>query len=187
MPGPFAQMLLIVLAAIATGLLVKQQPLRGRLFNAYKAAATIVLFYMLLSHQVRMEDGTQVSAGRLVLDTLEQVDATTFWLFCGAAAGIKFIGILASMQRWIVLLKGQGIELPFRHIFGSFLIGRFLGTFLPSTAGLDGYTLYDASRFSGRTIEATAAKALEKVIGVSGIFLSFLIAGLPSALRSSAV
>ena len=75
-----------------------------------------------------------------------------------------------------ILLRGQGIELPFRHIFGSFLIGRFLGTFLPSTAGLDGYTLYDAARFSGRTIEVTAAKALEKVIGVSGIFLTFLVA-----------
>ncbi|MEE2662931.1 MAG: sulfatase-like hydrolase/transferase [Myxococcota bacterium] len=176
MPGPFLQMLLVVLVAILTSVLVKAQPLRGRLLNLCKVWATVLLFYMLLSHEVRMVDGSQVVAGRLVLDTLEQVDAATFWLFCAAAAGIKFLGILASMQRWTILLRGQGIELPFRHIFGSFLIGRFLGTFLPSTAGLDGYTLYDAARFSGRTIEATAAKALEKVIGVSGIFLSFLIA-----------
>jgi arylsulfatase A-like enzyme/uncharacterized membrane protein YbhN (UPF0104 family) len=169
-------MLIVVLAAIATAFLVKAQPLRGRLFNLYKAWATIVLFYILLAHQVRMEDGSTVAAGRLVLDTLGRVDAGTFWLFCGLAAGIKFLGILASMQRWVILLRGQGVQLPFRHIFGSFLIGRFLGTFLPSTAGLDGYTLYDAARFSGRTIEVTAAKALEKVIGVSGIFLSFLVA-----------
>lgn len=176
MPGPFLQMLLVVLVAVLTTTLVKVQPLRGRLLNLCKAWATILLFYMLLSHEVRMVDGSRVVAGQLVLDTLEQVDATTFWLFCAAAAGIKFIGILASMQRWTLLLRGQGIALPFSHIFGSFLIGRFLGTFLPSTAGLDGYTLYDAARFSGRTIEVTAAKALEKVIGVSGIFLSFLVA-----------
>ena len=47
---------------------------------------------------------------------------------------------------------------------------------MTSTAGLDGYKLYDAARFSGRTVEVTAATALEKVIGVSGIFLSFLVA-----------
>ncbi|HEX2485454.1 MAG TPA: sulfatase-like hydrolase/transferase, partial [Myxococcota bacterium] len=47
---------------------------------------------------------------------------------------------------------------------------------LPSTAGLDGYLLYDAARFSGRTVEVTAAKALEKVIGVTGILLSYLVA-----------
>jgi glycosyltransferase 2 family protein len=64
---------------------------------------------------------------------------------------------------------------PFRHIFGSFLIGRFIGTFLPSTLGLDGYKLYDAARFSGRTVEVTAATAIEKVLGILGIFLTFLI------------
>ncbi len=76
----------------------------------------------------------------------------------------------------MVLLRGQGIEFPFRHIFGSFLIGRFIGTFLPSTAGLDGYKLYDAARFSGKTVEVTATTAIEKVMGVFGIFLSFLVA-----------
>ena len=86
------------------------------------------------------------------------------------------MGILASMVRWRILLRGQSIDLPFRHIFGSFLIGRFIGTFLPSTAGLDGYKLYDAARFSGRTVEVTATTALEKVIGVFGIFLTFLVA-----------
>ena len=74
---------------------------------------------------------------------------------------MKFIGILASMYRWTILLRGQSIALPFRHIFGSFLIGRFIGTFLPSTAGLDGYKLYDAARFSGKTVEVTATTVLE--------------------------
>jgi len=153
-----------------------KDPLRGRLSSLFKAALTIGAFYLLLSHPVKTEDGSKVVAGKLVLDTLARVDHFTFWTFCLASAGVKFVGILASMYRWVVLLRGQGIELPFRHIFGSFLIGRFIGTFLPSTAGLDGYTLYDAARFSGRTVEVTAAKALEKVIGVSGIFLTFLVA-----------
>ncbi len=151
-------------------------PWKGRAQTALKAWFTVRVFWLLLAHPVKLEDGSRVVALRLIADTLAGIDATTFWAFVLAAAGIKFVGILASMQRWRVLLAGQGIELPFRHIFGSFLIGRFIGTFLPSTAGLDGYTLYDAARFSGRTIEATAAKFLEKIIGITGIFLSYLVA-----------
>ena len=132
-------------------------------------------FWLLLSHPIALEDGTRVAAWRLIEQQLARIDAATFWTFVGLATGIKMIGMLSSMYRWLLVLRGQGIELPFRHIFGSFLIGRAIGTFLPSTAGLDGYTLYDASRFSGLTVEVTAAKFLEKVCGFSGVFLTFLV------------
>ena len=122
------------------------------------------------------EGTTHLAAWKLIWAQIGLIDARTFWTFGAAASAIKFVGILSSMYRWLVLLRGQGIELPFRHIFGSFLIGRFIGTFLPSTAGLDGYKLYDAARFTGRTVEVTATTALEKVLGVFGIFLSFLVA-----------
>ena len=149
--------------------------LRGRILNVLKAWVTVRAFWLLLSHPVKLEDGEYVIAWKLIQQTLQNIDARTFWLFVSMATGIKFVGILASMRRWLILLRGQGIQLPFKHIFGSFLIGRFIGTFLPSTAGLDGYKLYDASRFSGRTVETTAATFLEKVLGVTGIFLTYLI------------
>ena len=178
------EILCIAIVALLVVRLVSQ-PWRGRALNVLKAWLTIRAFWLLLSHPVALEDGSKQIAWRLVLDSLERIDAGTFWTFCLIAAVIKFVGILASMYRWTILLRGQSIELPFRHIFGSFLIGRFIGTFLPSTAGLDGYKLFDAARFSGRTVEVTATTVLEKVIGFSGIFLSFLVA-LPSASRSSA-
>jgi arylsulfatase A-like enzyme/uncharacterized membrane protein YbhN (UPF0104 family) len=172
-------------------------PWRGRLLNLFKAYVTVRAFWLLLAHEVAMapdqiaelnlagvvpEGAQHVPAWRLILAQLQRIDASTFWTFVALAAGVKFVGILASMSRWLLLLMGQGVELPFRHVFGSFLIGRFIGTFLPSTAGLDGYKLYDAARFSGRTVEATAATVVEKVIGISGIFLSFLVA-LPFGIR----
>jgi arylsulfatase A-like enzyme/uncharacterized membrane protein YbhN (UPF0104 family) len=168
----------ILLVAILALLVVRlaTEPWRGRSLNVLKFWVTVRAFWLLLSHPVTLEDGSRVAAGRLVLDTLSSLDATTFAIYCGLAAAVKFLGILASMYRWQILLRGQDILLPYRHIFGSFLIGRFIGTFLPSTAGLDGYKLYDAARFSGRTVEVTATTALEKVIGVFGIFLTFLVA-----------
>jgi len=168
---------ILALAVLALAIArLAPEPWRGRLLNVVKLVVTVWAFKLLLMHEVKLEDGTQVVAWRLVMETLKSIDAGTFWTFCALAAGVKFVGILASMYRWTVLLRGQSIELPFRHIFGAFLIGRFIGTFLPSTAGLDGYKLYDAARFSGRTVEVTATTALEKVLGFSGIFLSFLVA-----------
>ncbi len=169
------EILVVALLALAVSRLAPQ-PWRGRLLNLLKAYVTVRAFWLLLEHPVRMADGTRVVASTLIRQELRNIDAGTFWTFVLCATGIKFVGILASMYRWTILLRGQGIELPFRHIFGTFLIGRFIGTFLPSTAGLDGYKLYDAARFSGRTVEVTATTALEKVLGVSGIFLSFLVA-----------
>jgi len=174
MPILLEILLVAGLALLAARLL--RDPWRGRTLNLLKAYVTVRLFHVLIMHPVRTQDGSRVVAWELIWQTLQSIDARTFWTFTAAAASIKFVGILASMQRWRVLLRGQGVELPLRHVFGSFLIGRFIGTFLPSTAGLDGYLLYDAARFSGRSVEVTAAKALEKVIGVTGIFLSFLVA-----------
>ncbi len=116
------------------------------------------------------------STFQAILNFLPRIEARTFWLFVFLAAFVKFIGILSSMFRWHLLLQGQGIRFPFRHLFGSFLIGRFLGTFLPSTIGLDGYKLYDASRFSRRTVECTAATVIEKILGIVGLFITFLVA-----------
>ena len=184
------EVLCVALLAVAVARLAPE-PWRGRILNVLKGWVTLRIFWVLLQHEVRLDPAqiealhlgdevpagaTHVEAWRLIRAQLGFIDLRTFVVFCLAAAGIKFVGILSSMFRWLVLLRGQGIELPFRHVFGSFLIGRFIGTFLPSTAGLDGYLLYDAARFSGRTVEVTAAKALEKVIGVTGILLSFLVA-----------
>jgi len=164
--------------ALAAGLLSRfgKGPWKGRAITALKAWFTLRVFWLLFAHPVKLEDGSRVVALRLIADTLAKIDAGTFWTFVACGTGIKFVGILASMQRWRVLLKGQAIELPFGHVFGSFLIGRFIGTFLPSTAGLDGYTLYDAARFSGKSVEVTAAKFLEKILGITGIFLTYLVA-----------
>ena len=164
------QILGIAIMAII-GFRIPKGKTRTRIFTLLKAWITVFAFWMLFSHQI---DG--VSVLQLIRDQIERIDAATFWTFVLIATGIKIIGMLSSMYRWILMLRGQGIVLPFRHIFGSFLIGRFIGTFLPSTAGLDGYTLFDAARFSGKTVEVTAAKFVEKVCGFSGVFMTFLVA-----------
>ena len=143
--------------------------------TALKFLLTVGAFYVLLTHKVRTESGDTVVALRAILDYLPRIEAGPFWRYTLLAVAVKAVGIFSSMLRWYLLLRGQGIEFPLSHIITTFLIGRFLGTFLPSTIGLDGYKLYDAARFSGCTVEATAATVIEKGLGVIGIFVSFLV------------
>jgi len=152
------------------------QRTRSIITTTAKAIITVGAFYLLLTHKVTTDDGRHITTFQAIAEHIPNIDVRTFWKFVAAAACIKFVGILASMYRWTLLLRGQEIKLPFWHIFGSFLIGRFIGTFLPSTLGLDGYKLYDAARFSKRTVEVTAATVIEKVLGILGIFLTFLVA-----------
>ncbi len=169
------EILAVALAAMLLGRVAKD-PWRSRLFNVFKVYLTVRMVWLLLLWPVSDGTGDRVPAWNLILDQLNSIDATVFWTFAAIGAGIRFLGVLASMYRWQLVLLGQKIELPFRHILGAFLIGRAIGFFLPSTAGLDGYKLYDAARLSGRTVEVTAGTVLEKVLGVTGIFLTYLIA-----------
>ncbi|MFM7140809.1 MAG: lysylphosphatidylglycerol synthase domain-containing protein, partial [Alphaproteobacteria bacterium] len=141
-----------------------------------KALLTAGAFWLLFAHRVTEPDGRSATTFEVIRDFLPRIGLGTFARFVLLATATKALGVLASMLRWSVLLRGQGIDLPFRHVAGSFLIGRFLGTFLPSTIGLDGYKLYDAARFSGRSVEASGATLVEKVLGFTGIFLTFLVA-----------
>ena len=169
------EILTVAILALLSWRLVPQ-PLRGWIMNALKLYLTVRMVWLLLAWPIATEDGAMVPAWTLVLDVIRNIDAFTFFSFLLIGALIRFVGILGSMLRWQLVLRGQRIEMPFQHIFGAFLIGRAIGFFLPSTAGLDAYKLYDAARFSGKTVEVTAGTVLEKVLGVTGIFLTFLVA-----------
>jgi arylsulfatase A-like enzyme len=143
---------------------------RGASTLVLKLWLTALVFVAILLHE---EDGRTLYA--TLGDLVAGLDVATLVGFSLLATGVRLAGIGASITRWVLMLRGQEIRLPVRHIVGSFFIGRFLGTFLPSTIGLDGYKLWDAARFSGRTIEVTTATAVEKLLGISGIFGAFLI------------
>ena len=142
---------------------------------AAKLALTIAIFWILLSHPIDMGDGNKVPLLHVLRGRLLTMDWQAAAPFLLLAMLIKFAGIFCAMLRWHLLLIGQRIRFNFGHVVGSFLIGRFLGTFLPGTLGLDGYKLYDASRFSGQSTGAAAATVVEKIFGLLGIVLTFLI------------
>lgn len=156
----------------------RKVPARVRaIFNtAIKICITVGAFYLLLTHEINVEGIGRIPISKAILDYIGTVNAASFFLWLAVAMSIKFVGVIASAWGWSLLLRGQRLEFPFwQQIMTAFLIGRFIGTFLPSTIGLDGYTLYEAGRYSNEWHRAVTAKALEKFIGIAGLFMGILI------------
>ncbi len=92
-----------------------------------------------------------------------QAQHVVFWLTF--ALVVRLSGMLCGVLRWRILLRGQGLQMPFWYMVQSWFVGRTIGIFLPGTIGLDGYRLYDSSRYTGEVIKCTTVIAVEKLIG----------------------
>jgi len=150
--------------------------LRGRLDIIAKLLFTVGGSIALLRHPIDAGDGTRLPLYTAIAEYIDTVDRTTFITFALVAMLVKFVGVITSAWSWSLLLKGQGIRYPFwSKIMTAFLIGRFIGTFLPSTIGLDGYTLFEAGKYSNQWPRAIMAKTLEKFIGATGLFLGMVV------------
>ncbi|HPO14726.1 MAG TPA: sulfatase-like hydrolase/transferase [Candidatus Hydrogenedentes bacterium] len=100
-----------------------------------------------------------------ILREIGAADPSTvvFWLLLGVV--IKLSGMMCGVVRWKLLLRGQGLYMPFWYMTQSWFAGRSIGIFLPSTLGLDGYRFYDSARYTGEIIKSATVIAVEKLIG----------------------
>jgi len=89
---------------------------------------------------------------------------------------IKGVGIFAGVVRWQLLLRGQALELPLANLGGAYLVGRFFGSFLPSTIGLDAYRTYYAAVRTREVAKTVAVTVVEKVIGLLALSALALVA-----------
>lgn len=74
--------------------------------------------------------------------------------------------IFAGILRWRLLLHGQGLGLSISAAAQAYLVGRFFGSFTPSTVGLDAYRTYYAAVRTREVARCLAVTLVEKVIGL---------------------
>jgi hypothetical protein len=164
------------LVCFALGRRLAPQRIRGTLDTVAKVALTVGGSIALLRHPVDGGHGERVPVLTAITDHLAEVDPSTALLWCAVAAGVKLVAMFASAAGWHLLLRGQGLRFAYwQSTVTAFLIGRFVGTFMPGTLGLDGYTLYEAARYSNQGARALAAKLVEKVVGITGLFLGMVL------------
>jgi uncharacterized protein (TIRG00374 family) len=145
----------------------KRSPLRGRILWGAKlcvsAGIIAFIFYKIFKNASLGEIKTM----------LAHVPLAGFLLWMAVAFLIKGTGMFMAVVRWRLLLLGQGLKIGWWHLIGSFLIGRFIGSFTPSTTGLDGWRLYDIARHARNTAASVSVILVEKITGF--FILSVLI------------
>ncbi|MBX3272702.1 MAG: flippase-like domain-containing protein [Sandaracinaceae bacterium] len=124
-----------------------------------KALVSAGLLGALVARMVQ-KDGVE-----LLLERLAGLHAG--WL--ALAVALHFAAVFAGVSRWRLLLDGAGLRLGYPRLLRSFLVGRFVGAFTPSTTGLDGWRLYDVGRESGAMARSAAVIAIEKLVGLVGM------------------
>ncbi|MBX3180438.1 MAG: sulfatase-like hydrolase/transferase [Candidatus Hydrogenedentes bacterium] len=110
------------------------------------------------------------------------IDPATAAFWFGFAMVMKLAGIFAGITRWRILLRAQGVHIPYWYLTKCWFWGRAIGLVLPGTLGLDGYRLVESSRHTGEVIKCATVIAVEKLTGFIALF-SLVFLTLPLGLR----
>jgi uncharacterized protein (TIRG00374 family) len=90
---------------------------------------------------------------------------------------VLFFNSSVSAFKWWVLLRADGIAIPFLSLLSSYLVGSFFNMFLPSNIGGDAYRIYDVARYSKRPMHAFASVFADRVSGYLALTLLAIAVG----------
>lgn len=131
---------------------------RGRLIRRVVSAALLVAVIVLVA---RTEGVAELPSRVARLDSR----------IVPLALLLPFVAVISGVRRWQLLLAHEGISLSFPVLLGSFLRGRFVGAFTPSTTGLDLYRLVDVAKLTGSRAASGRAILVEKLHGLVALSL----------------
>jgi len=125
---------------------------------------------------------------RIDLSRLAALAAGVRLLPLAAVFALLLFNTLISAAKWRLLLRSDGIELPFPSLFASYLCATFLNVFLPSNIGGDVYRIVDVSRRSTRPVNTFASVFADRFSGFLALsFLGFLFPLIGSGLVGAPV
>ena len=82
-------------------------------------------------------------------------------------AVLFFLGAMSSFGlKWYILLRAQGINIPFRAVLGYTFVGYFFNNFLPGNVGGDVMRGYGLARYTERTAEAALSVVVDRIVGL---------------------
>ncbi len=73
--------------------------------------------------------------------------------------------------RWYFLLRGSGVNLPFRQSLEITFVGLFTSNFLPTTVGGDIIRLAAASKLTNQPVQIAGSLVMDRLMGILGMVL----------------
>ncbi|MFB0546730.1 MAG: lysylphosphatidylglycerol synthase transmembrane domain-containing protein [Anaerolineae bacterium] len=92
---------------------------------------------------------------------------------------ILYLGAITSgCLKWYILLRAQGIQVPFPSLLSYTFVGVFFNNFLPANVGGDVMRGYGLARYTERTAEAAISVVVDRVVGL----IAFMSAAVVTAI-----
>lgn len=99
--------------------------------------------------------------------------AQPIWLV--VAFLLLYLGKVITTYRWQIILKAQGIQVPFLKLVASIFVGQFFNSFLPTTVGGDASRAYDVATYSKEAASSVTSVLMDRLIGVFALSLLSVI------------
>jgi glycosyltransferase 2 family protein len=136
--------------------------MKGKIITLFKAAVTVLLFYLLFRRVDFYHFGMILRAARL--DILA-IGFLTVW-----------IGHYMCIFRWRMLMRPLMPVLSLGHLFGIYCIGLFFNLTFPTVVGGDVVKVYYAGRPSKRYAQSFAATFLDRDAGMFAMMIIACVA-----------
>src|SRR5207253_4214581 len=96
------------------------------------------------------------------------------------AFALLAVGVNVSLAaaRWWILVRGEGVVMPFFATCRITLIGNFFNSFMPGAIGGDPFKVYYVAAFAppGRRVEAGATVLVDRAVGLFALVLVIALA-----------
>lgn len=109
---------------------------------------------------------------RQVMAQLRQVQP----LYFVAALAFYMVAITVNGAKWHVLLRAQGVNVPFSAVLRFIFVGFFFNNFLPANVGGDVMRGFSLARYTDRAADAAVSVIVDRVIGLMAYMATAAIA-----------
>lgn len=84
----------------------------------------------------------------------------------GLAILILFVSHVLGSVQWWILLRNDGIAIPWRQSFSFYFVGLFFNNFLISQVGGDMFRMVDVKRYSQKGASAVSSVFVDRMLGL---------------------
>ena len=98
-------------------------------------------------------------------DKLKNVD----WTLVPLAWLLMLISTTIKAFRWSLLVRHSHMNIPFRSLLASYLVGSFFSTVLPTSVGGDAVRAVDVAAHTGRKTDSASSVLIERGVGLLAI------------------
>jgi glycosyltransferase 2 family protein len=118
----------------------------------------------------------------LVLDNRDKLHDVN-WNWIPLAWLLMLTSTLVKALRWSLLVRLSHMQLTYRRLLGTYLVGAFFSTVLPTSIGGDAVRAVDTAAKTGRVADSTSSVLIERgigllvVVGSGSVFGLFIEAG----------